>query len=161
VLQLKPTHEFTAWEASNNKQMDQTDMASFIEERSRDINNPSAATMLEVCRDFKSKTEVEFSSAVNTSNSTIQLAYVEKQANSASKNGMTIPEKLRLYMRVYQGMDSEVMEALFRVRVKEGKLTMWYSILNLPEIKIRAFETVVAGATTGIGRPILMGSPGQ
>lgn len=119
--------EWQTWARKNGCSMEQIEFARFIEENSIDIADPAPATMMEVSHSLTASKKGEFVSDQRLSNGTIQLKYVE-ETKGQTKSGIEIPEKFTIRVPIFEGDQPVDIECLFRYRVREGKLTLWYDM---------------------------------
>lgn len=144
--------EWTTWQASNGRQMDQETFAFFIEQNMLDIVEPVGATMLQVVTTLKSTKNVAFDAGIVLSNGQQQLKYHEVQKDAAGENGqLTIPEEIALGIPVFIGGANYKVTAKFRYRISGTKLCMWYDLLRPHKIEEDALNKVVAQITETTG----------
>ncbi|WP_086932226.1 YfdQ family protein [Agarilytica rhodophyticola] len=137
------TKEFSTWVLNSNNKMGQEDFALFIEENSRNIAEPNAAEMLEIASSLKAKKDVDFKSSIRLDNGETQFEYVESIGANAGANGqLSIPEKIKINTRAFQGGDTYELEARFRYRILQQGLQMWYTIIT-PHLVIEDAVTQV------------------
>lgn len=65
TLTLPFSEEWRTWKAIDGKMLDQLSFARFLEENAVDIEAPSGADLLEVCRDLQAVRRVDFRKAVS------------------------------------------------------------------------------------------------
>lgn len=138
-LALRHSPEWIAWKDRSGKKGDQKVFAHFIEERSREIVAPAGAEMLEIARSLQASKSVEFNSGCRLDNGDVELVYVEKTEGKAAKGKLEIPSMFVVGVRPFYGSAPYRVECLFRWRIEEGKLTLWYDILNPHLIEEDAF----------------------
>ncbi|RLJ20005.1 hypothetical protein DJ031_06760 [bacterium endosymbiont of Escarpia laminata] len=139
----KQTPEWSAWERGSGQRMDQLKFAFFIEENLEEIINPPGAEMLEIATTLKAKTKINFTSAQRLDNGQTQFQYVEEIDGSAGIKGqISIPETIKLGMRLFEGGDAYEMEARFRYRIKEGQVAMWYDLVRPHKVHRAAVDSV-------------------
>lgn len=146
------TPEAKKWFDSNRQQMNQTEFALFIEDGLLEIAEPAGAQMLEIASTLHAKTAVNFRSGVRLDNGQVQMTYEESVQGQAGTAGqLSIPQKIVLHLRIFRGDDVAYrLEANFRYRVKEGKLTMWYELIRPHVAREDAVKTIVKAIETGI-----------
>lgn len=149
------TPEAQKWFDKNKIQMNQTDFAQFIEDGLLEIMEPSGSEMLEIASTLQAKNQVNFRSGIRLDNGQAQMTYEESIQGSAGVSGnVNIPQKIALALRIFRGDDAAYrIEANFRYRIKEGKLTMWYELIR-PHIARedavkQIIETIKNGITQG------------
>lgn len=126
------TPEAKKWFDNNKVQMNQTDFAQFIEDGLLEIIEPSGSEMLEIASTLQAKNQVNFRSGIRLDNGQAQMTYEESIQGSAGISGnVNIPQKIAIALRIFRGDDAAYrIEANFRYRIKEGKLTMWYELIR-------------------------------
>lgn len=140
ILAMRHSEEWTRWAGANNKQMTQQAFAEFLEQNSIDIINPAPAAMMDVARDLIANTEVEFGSGLRMSDGQVKFKYTETVRASVNGGTVTVPEQFQLALPVYVGGERVYMDALLRFRVKDGKLSLWYTLIRPEEVLRSAFR---------------------
>lgn len=135
--------EWGEWNKVDGKQMNQVDMAHFIEANMVDIvfltpnpetkhpGSPDGATFLEICRTLEAKKKVTFKSSVRLPDGSTQFTYDEDVAGSAVKGTMLIPEQFTIGVPVFENGDKWMVDVRFRYRIQEGgHLVMWLELVR-------------------------------
>lgn len=131
IFSLKKTPEWSAWEANNKKLFTQEEFGRFIEDNLIEIVDPPNGVMLEVALSLQAKTKVDFSRSIRLENGQTQLHYLETIEGNAGLNGsLKIPELFSIGLQLFEGGTPYQIEARFRYRIKEGKLTLWYELVR-------------------------------
>lgn len=156
---LMTTPEWNTWTGSHHKGMSQMDFAEFVENNAPDFKNPPAAAMLDIAKDLKVKNDVTFNSGVKVSNGQQQLTFTEQLKATMGGGNVEVPERFTIRVVAYVGTAPVELEALLRIRVKEGKLTIWYDLLRAHKVKEEAFSNAVKQISAGCGKPVLLGKP--
>lgn len=139
----KTTKEWQSWKENNGKQMDQIQFAFFLEQNLDEIVKPEAAEMLEIALTLKAKTKTHFESGNRLTDGQVQFRYHEEIEGGAGASGeIKIPETFSLGLRVLEGGDAYAMDARFRYRIREGKVTMWYDLVRPHKVYQSAVEDV-------------------
>ena len=138
--------------------------ALFIEDNAPDIVNPAPTTMLNIALNFRVKSDVQFSVAQRLEDGNIQLGYsniVNASAGTQASGNLTIPEQFRLALPVFDGINATKYEidARFRYRLKDGKLTIWYELVRPHKTVEQAFTDVWDKIKAATNAPILHGTP--
>jgi uncharacterized protein YfdQ (DUF2303 family) len=139
TLTLQHSEEWKRWVGRNNGQMIQEQFAEFLEQNSIDIVNPSPASMMEVARDLKATTEVEFGAGVRMQDGQVRFKYSETTKASVGSGQLAVPEQFVISLPVFVGGPRVQMQALLRFRVKEGKLVIWYTLVRPEDVSRTAF----------------------
>ena len=138
--------------------------ALFLEDNAPDIVKPEAATMLSIALNFRVNADVNFSVAQRLQDGNVELGYrnlVTAQAQSEAGGKLKIPEQFTIDVPVFAGIDAKKykVEARFRFRLREGKLTIWYELVRPHKIVEQAFKDVWLLIEKEAKAPILHGTP--
>jgi uncharacterized protein YfdQ (DUF2303 family) len=140
------SRQWGLWNEHDGKARTQTDFAQFIEENLDDImavstTDPSAAEMLEIATGLQAKSESNFTSAVRLDNGDINFSYRE-QTEANAPGQLRVPDHFSLRIPIFRHADPSIVKARLRYRIKEGSLSMWYSLVRPDELLDVAFERV-------------------
>jgi len=149
--------EFATWLSANRRQMTQVDFARFVEENLPDIVEPNSADLLNVALTFEAKKSVEFSSGVRLQNGQIQFQYDEVVRGTAQKGTIEIPEKFVLGIPIHLNGPAYRIDARFRWRLQEGKVTFWYEMVRPQKYIEHALKEIRSAVAEGTGVPVLSG----
>ncbi len=155
---LRPSIEWAAWGGKNGKGMPQAEFAEFIEDNAADVISPDPATMIEVARDLKAKSEVNFASSIRLANGQTQFTYQEEVRGSVGKGNMEVPETFKIAIPIYMGGPRYEMTARLRYRIKEGKLVLWYDLHRVQKLIEEAFLGTVKAIEETTAIQVLMGA---
>ncbi len=151
--------EWKEWTAQDGKRTPQLEFGEFIEDHAPDIVEPDGATMLEVARDLRAKTEGDFGSAIRVSNGSVQFKYTEQTKGNFGASNMDIPEEFIVSIPVYLGCDRVRVRARLRYRINSGKLTFWFDLLRADAIKREAFSAARNSIAETLSITIINGTP--
>lgn len=157
TLQLRHTEEWKTWTGKNESPMCQADMALFIEDNAPDVVDPTAASMMEVARTLQVNQDVVFDSSVRLTDGSVSFSYRE-ETKTAAAGKISVPERFKIAIPVFEGMDRVEMQARLRYRIPSGKLSMWYSLWRHAKAERIAFDQVMEKITEACG-PVLIGKP--
>lgn len=162
-LDLRHSEEWKTWTGRDGQshKMSQLDFAEFIEDNAPDIREPNAATMLEMARTLQAKTDIDFSSAIRTSNGQVQLKYNEIVKGTYGSGNVEIPEEFLIAIPVYVGTERAPVRARLRYRITSGKLSIWYDLLRPEEIERKAFVATLSAIKDGLKVVVINGNPGN
>lgn len=160
VFTLRPSIEWQAWNGKNGKSLPQAEFAEFIEDNAADIVEPLPAQMIEVARDLKAKSEVNFASAIRLQNGQTQFTYQEEIRGSVGKGNMDVPESFKIRIPLYLGGPVYDITARLRYRIREGKLVLWFDLYRAQKLVESAFADTVKAVELSTGAQVLMGSIG-
>jgi len=138
--------------------------AIFLEENSPDIVNPDPATMLAIALNFRVKADVQFSIAQRLEDGQVKFAYnniVTGSSTNQAGGDLRIPEQFKINIPVFDGIKATKYEvdARFRYRLKDGKLTLWYELVRPHKVVEEAFKAVWDAIADATKAPILHGTP--
>ena len=152
---LTRTEEWTAWMQQNGRRMDQLKFAEFLENRMPDIVSPVGASVLEAATNLSNHRNVTFQSKVRVDNGSVQLAYIEEDKGPGQGN-VEIPQQFILGIRPFLRGEAYKMTAKFRYRIADGKLEMWYDLINPDRVIRDAFESEVEKITSKLTNDTLV-----
>lgn len=130
TLELAATPEWNDWMGHQNQWLEQEDFADYLELHAVDIVEPEAAAVLETVLDIRLHKAVEYSKATSLRDGTVQLEYretiTERGQDQTRQGDSSIPQRLKLALRRYQGGGFEPVEveALIRYRLRDGHLDL-------------------------------------
>lgn len=172
TLSLEKTPAWVAWNELSGKLVDQVDFAEFIENRTLDVKDPDAATLLEVANRLIVKKSVDFESGVRMQDGQTRLEYKETLSSKVGEKGhIDIPNQLTLVLKPYVGGPSYHVYARFRYRLQGSSLLVGVVLERPKDILDAAFADVVDAirngqperdtwpAHDGITQPIFYGRP--
>lgn len=157
-LTCETTDEWDVWFASNNKSMEQTAFALFIEDNVFDIFRPSGAALLEVARSLKARKDVEFASDVNLHNGQIQFRYHETIQGRVGGGEIEIPELFTLRFPIFEGGEPHEIEVRLRWRITaEKKLQFHYTMIGSGKLLRESFRETVEHVSKGTNSVVMLG----
>lgn len=160
TLQLRHTPEWKRWAAKDGQLVDQVQFAEHIEQGLAEIVEPPAAEMLELAQTFQANTKVVFRSSNLLNNGQRQLQYEETMdAKAGEKGNLVIPPSFTIGVAPFEGADPYRISARLRFRIREGHLTIGYS-LDRPDVVLRtAFDDVLTSLESATGMAVYHGTP--
>jgi uncharacterized protein YfdQ (DUF2303 family) len=169
VCQLAYAPEWKKWNEASGKEMDQEAFAHFVEDNLPDILSPDGATMLEVANRLEAKKSVQFVSGVRQFDGSVEFSYTEETKASLGKGKLEVPERFTLMVPVFRLEKRCLLEARFRYRIRDGKLTTWFELMrphvtrdeaiDATLVKVEAELTSVYRGDPGPNVAALMGVP--
>lgn len=140
-----------------------TELALFLEDNAPDIIDPSAGEMLEIALNFRVNADVSFSSAQRLQDGHVDFAYANLVTAEATGKGgkIRIPETFKIEIPVWDGINAAKYEidARFRYRQRDGKLTIWYELIRPHKVMEQAFKDLWAQIRSETAATILHGTP--
>lgn len=160
ILECRTTPAWQAWVSRNGQWLDQRVFAEHLEDRIVDIVNPSGADMLELAQSFEATSSVDFKSSQVLASGQRQLRYEETLAAKAGQSGqLEIPAAIELGLAPFEGSDAYRVNARFRYRIRDGHLTLSYSLERPEDVLREAFGDVCTAVGEHTGRRVIQGSP--
>lgn len=159
TLSLRQSDEWKVWTGANNRQMNQQAFAEFLEQNSLDVTKPSPADMMEIASDLHATTEVEFGSGLRQQDGQVRFKYTEAVKTTVGAGQVNVPERFTVTIPAFIGGERVPMDALLRFRVKEGKLTFWYTLVRPEEVIRTAFMDARKAIAASLSVTIINGTP--
>ena len=113
----------------------------------------------QVAKDLQAKTEVEFAAGVRMQDGQVRFKYSEKTTSSVGAGQLQVPEQFVVQIPAFVGGVRVPMQVLFRFRVKESKLTLWYTLIRPEEVLRTAFMEARDLIADTLDITILNGTP--
>jgi uncharacterized protein YfdQ (DUF2303 family) len=159
TLQLQHSAAWQAWVALNGKPMSQTRFAEHIEDRTPDLVEPDAATMLEVAQSIEATNGLKFESGSRLQSGQKRFVYTEKiEARAGQRGELDIPTQIKIKLPVWRGVDIAVeMTARFRFRITAEGLQLAYVLDQLDDQVDAAWSALLDELTSKIPVPVLAG----
>jgi len=159
-LTLPFSAEWATWIAIDKKLMSQLEFARFLEENAADISTPSAADLLEACRDLHAVRKVNFKKAVRTATDTESFEYSD-ETEARTTGGVELPTKFQLTLPVYFGGDPTTLFAFLRWNLEEGALKLGVALHRAEHVRQAVFKQIVLDAAGRTERPAVFGKIGD
>lgn len=143
--------EWQAWVGNHGKFLPQVEFATFLESRLPEIVAPAPASLLELALDLQVHKAVVFRSDHVLQNGQTRFRYEEEISGSSSRNGeLVIPKSFTIRVPVFQGEPPVDVEALFKYRLADQKLTLGYQLLRHEYVVIGAARKVAESLRAGL-----------
>jgi uncharacterized protein YfdQ (DUF2303 family) len=159
VLRLPRSMEWKTWADVNGKLMGQLEFARFLEENAADIVEPSAADLLEACRDLHAVRRVNFTKAVRTSTDNESFEYTD-ETEARTRGGVDLPTKFQLSIPVYFGGRYVELYAFLRWKLDDGQLTLGVRLHRPEHVRQAMFQEIVRDLAVATSRPAVFGRLG-
>lgn len=155
TVRLRPTPEWQFWTDNNKRKFAQHDFAELLEDNLPDIAEPDGATMLEICRNIEGSKNGYYRSAYRTKDGTFTIAYSDETSattRDAANQEIAIPDTFWIQVEPWQGCDLYKVECRLRLRLKDGRLSLWYELVRPHKVLEDAFAKITAevAAATGL-----------
>jgi hypothetical protein len=125
-LQLKQDEDWAAWHTLSGQLLPQDAFGDKIEELLHTVTSPDQADLMEVIDSVRSSSQGEFESRINRADGAQKLTYnVEHTTTAGRTRELEVPQTISLSLRPWEGHEQLYpVEAWFRLRVLQGKLTL-------------------------------------
>lgn len=159
TLHVRESEEWKVWAGMNNKPMTQQGFAEFLEQNAMDITSQSTAAIIEMARDLEATTETDFASGLRMANGQTKLRWTETVKARVGSSEVTLPDQFGIGIPVFVGGAAQPVNCLLRFRVKDGKLTFWYTMVRPESVLRTAFLAARDEIASELGVQVLNGSP--
>lgn len=164
---LAHSQEWMTWTKHNGRDAafgSNEAFALFLEDNAPDIVKPDPAAMLAIALNFRVKADVAFSIAQRLEDGNVELGFsntVQGSATGAGGGKVKIPETFHIEVPVFAGLNAPryKVEARFRYRLADGKLTLWYELVRPAKVVEKAFADIWESIKKATKAPILLGTP--
>lgn len=157
-----PTQDWRTWSDANNTPSTQEAFARFIENNLPNIVEPAGADLLQIAMTLEAKKSVDFRSSTRLADGQTQFRYeetLEGRANGTTEGSIVVPTTFVLGLEPFAGIGLKRVDARFRYRLKEAKLTMWFELVRADDVLRKAFEEVTYRIRAGIGDTVVLSGP--
>ena len=137
--------QWKAWNGSSGKWFVQTEFAQFLEANLRDVRRPAAANLMQVAVELQIHKDAQFSSEIRLDNGQNRFRYEETIRGTTKAGDLEIPAAFVIAIPVLIGGDLAEIEARFRYRLNEGKLSLSYELIRPSEAWLAAIAAVTKG----------------
>lgn len=136
--------EWNAWNDHDGERFSQEEFAEFIELRALEIRDPDASDMFKIATTLRATSEFKFERAIQTSNGSIQSNYREVIDGEAGENGqLEIPHKIKICVPVFERDTHYEIDAFFRYRIRDGKLSLFYQLIRPEVCRKNAIDKII------------------
>lgn len=156
TMTLPHSEEWKTWTKASGAMISQLEFARFLEENSADIEAPSGADLLEVCRDLHAIRKANFKKAVRTNTDHETFEYSEE--TTATSKGVEVPTKFALRIPVYFGGETTPLFAFLRWKLDDGNLMLGIVLHRAEHVRQAVFKQIVLDVGARTERPVVFGS---
>lgn len=153
-LQLSLSPEWKIWTAAaaqtKREGLTQEEFAEFLEENAKDVEDPSAASLIELVTNLQIHRQVSFKRAINLKDGQQQFSYINEDRGGGT---MTFPHHLMIAIPVFAGGAAYKTKIFMRYRLGDaGRLRFALIIHRADEIMRDAIlqDLKVMGERTGL-----------
>lgn len=159
VLPMVLSQEWSLWAGKSGRMMSQLDFARLIEENARDLHSPDGATLLEIVRDLYATRSSEFTNVVRTATDHQNFAYKTETQAATRTGNIELPGKLELFIPVYLGEQSTLIDAYLRWNLDDGRLVLGVELKQAERVRQAAFMEVAEAVEEATGCVLIYGTP--
>jgi len=143
----------------NGQFIPQETFAEHLEDRTPDLRDPDAATMLELAQSFQATKGVTFESGSQLASGQRRLQYLEQIEGRAGNRGqLDVPSVIKIQVPVWRGIALAVpLTARFRFRISREGLLLAYVIDQLEDQLDAAWTALLGQLTETLPVPVLAG----
>lgn len=138
---------WVAWTGQNRKRLNQHDFAEWIEDHVEDIIEPAGPELLDAAKHIQIHRNAEFNSRVELVSGEFNFAFSENNAAGSVR----LPAEFALQLQVFQHGDHYKVPCRLRYRLSDGKLTLWFEIIEPEKYVEDGFEDVLTKVQAATG----------
>jgi uncharacterized protein YfdQ (DUF2303 family) len=161
-LALRKSEGWNEWLSHDGQFLTQDQFAEFLEDHLGDLQDPTAADMLEIAQSIRGTTKAEFASGTRLQSGQRTFQYTETvNATAGPKGQLTVPETFTIGLVPFEGL-TEGYKVTARLRYRIGRdngLTLGYKLNQPRDILLAAFGDVRDSIDAAVTQPILNGTP--
>lgn len=140
TLKLIRTPGCLRWLNAHGKYLEQEAFAQLIEDGLTEIARPDGAELLEIAQSITATKNASFRSDRRLATGRVQFQWHEEIDASAGQSGdLAIPDQVTLVFEPFYGATPVQLDARFRYRLANGKLTMGFWLIRHEEALREAF----------------------
>lgn len=156
-LKLPLSLEWAQWKSIDERLMGQNEFARWLEENAGDVAAPSAADLLEVCKDLQAVRKASFKAAVRTNSLTEDFQY-STETDARTLKGLELPTQFKLSIPVYFGGANVSLYAYLRWKINDdGVLTLGIKLSRAEHVRQAEFKQVVLDIAARTECPTVFG----
>lgn len=144
--------EWQAFIKHDKSKFDQIEFAEFIENYincvapvSDDYKGPAGAELLAMVLAFQETRESAFKSVQRLSDGTCQFSFSNEKSGSGNTQ---LPEKISLALAPFHNGEKYQIDARIRYRLREGRLSLWFELIEPDKIIEHAFNEIMVELET-------------
>lgn len=144
-------NRYARWSGISGQRMGQVKAGEFLEERAVDVIEPDAATVMDMVMQFDALKKVTFKQSTRLHDGNRQFQYIEE---TEARGALTLPERIKIRVPVFEGMEPDVIDVRVRYRIDDGSLVFIFEIHDEAEVLNTAFERCEDAVRVGISSDI-------
>lgn len=153
-LTLQSDPDWVRWVSGSGKPMAQVEFAEFLEDMDHTIEEPKAASVVEIVLKLQATSEHYFESAIDRDTGSATLNFKERTEQTGGT--VKLPTQMQIAVRPYRSAKVVPVLVRLRYRVRDGKVAFTYQLLRADRIEEEAFNEIREriGSLTGL-EPLL------
>ena len=141
TLSLKPYTDWQKWQDGNTRKMSQNEFGEHIESLAHTVEEPDAASLVQLIQKFSYERIVKFARPVYDEQS--GAVKIEYEDDLQQKGTMKLPRAIYASASPFMGAKPVKFEAKLRFRPVESGATFAYEILRMDAFREEAFNQVI------------------
>lgn len=162
VLTLEYAPAWLRWSKVNRTFVSQEAFAELIEDGLAEIMEPDASTLLELVNEFHATADTSFTSVRRDSSGSTLLTFNDTVDGRSHSGSIVAPEKIVLFLPVYEGTEPFRLEARFRFRLDRSTRKVGFGIVmprSNGEYQREAINAAAGQVTEITSLPVWRGVP--
>lgn len=158
ILKLHETEEWKDWQRVDRANIDQSEMAHFLEDHQPEIVKPTGAEILEIATSLHVHSDIQLNQAIRLDNGATKFVYDEDvKASAGVGRELDIPDSMRLYIEPFRGSGPEYIDARFRYRRTSAGIKLRYEMVRADKLIASVIDTMSAQITAETGATVWKG----
>lgn len=146
TYQAKLSKAWKIWQKYDGESLSQEAFSEFLEDRAADIVKPTGGELLEIATKFQVIRKAVFGSAIRLATGEFQFNYSDEN----DKGTIEVPEIITLGLAPFHNGESYEVQARLRYRLREGRLTFTFKLVNPERVVEDAFNSIVKKVKDGV-----------
>jgi uncharacterized protein YfdQ (DUF2303 family) len=132
IVTLKYSPEFNVWaDLASKVAKSQTEFLTVLRDYRHCVNSMEGAELLSLVQDFRATSKAQFRSLNILDDGNFAVEYAQETRGIGK---ITMPEKIGLFLPVFEGEQSRFLELRVRFEIEEGRLKFFLEIVRKAEI---------------------------
>lgn len=133
------SREWLAWTKNDRKKCSQVDFAEWLEDHTADIVEPIGTDLLNLCNQLQIHRKATYGSSQRLASGEHSFSYSEENQSGT----VEIPSMIKLGVPVFVDGAVYAVDARFKYRLEEGRLVLWYELVNPQKYVEDAFAAIL------------------
>ncbi len=142
------SREWLAWKEGDRRKVSQVEFAEFLEDRLQDVVDPPGGELMSLANQLQIIRKATFGSSQRLASGETSFSYSEENQTGT----VEIPAMITLGIPVFKDGTNYKINARFKYRLTEGRLMLWYELIEPEKYVDDAFTEVLqlVNDSTGI-----------